>query len=131
MLEENIDVIRVEHPDGYGMFRSYDKDHNIRSHSVDEICHDLCIRHYDFNEPSGDGLNLDRDSKDWFCAYKTIEQIQEWVKPEEFKILFDNDYKIYVLSVSEYQIGESQIIYTKDSILNKRDISTLFTTNKI
>ena len=122
-------IIRIERPDGIGMFRN-----EVAVLNIIELI-DLAKRHGNgkFPIPYYDkNLNIIscyKDDKEWFCAYKSIEQLQQWVKPNEFKYLFNYSYKVLLLDVTEYQEGEYQILYTKESILNRKDISNLFKTN--
>ena len=119
-------IIRIERPDGIGMFRN-----DVSVYNIPEL-NSLANRHSHGNFPIpyddtklGE-LSCYKDDKNWFCAYKSIEQLQQWIKPEEFQYLFNNDYKLLLLDVTEYQEGEYQILYTKESILNSKDISNLF-----
>lgn len=116
-------IIRIEHTDGYGMFIGYDPKDKYRAHCVEKLCNDLSERHRSFNDPWEDNLRI---TPKYFCAYKSVEQLQQWIKPDEFKILKDNGYKILTLVVTNYQEGRDQIIYTKDSIVSTTDISSLF-----
>jgi len=123
-------IIRIEHEsDGYGMFISKDGRRVEVGRNQNEILPDLYERHKNFNSPHNDGLEmyfpLDRKGN-WFCSFKSIEQLQEWVKPDELRILFENGFHILILDVSEWVDGEHQIIYTKESIVSQKDISDLF-----
>lgn len=123
-------IIRIERPDGIGMFMN-----DCGVYEIPEL-EDCADRHGwgQFPKPQRDinvenkflHLNITKDNKEWFCAYKSIEQLQQWIKPNEFKHLFNNAYKVLLLDVTEYQEGEYQILYTKESILNSKDISNLF-----
>lgn len=119
-------VIRVEHSDGFGMFVGRMENGGERGHAAREIVNALWRRHDNFNTPSEDGLF--RTDKH-FCAYKSIQQIQQWIEPEEFKILFSNGYKVLLLEVSDCQIGEHQAIYKKSCVVSSKDISQLFILN--
>jgi len=121
-------IIRIEHLDGIGLFQDYHKSTNFRPHSVFDICEDLGERHQNgnFPVPSRDNLDINKEDKEWFCAYKSIDQLQQWVKKDEFQILFENNYKVLLLDVTEYQEGEYQIVFTKESIIQTKDISNLF-----
>jgi hypothetical protein len=133
-MKESKTIIRIEHKsDGFGMFRSKLKDGDDNPSRVevgddeDDILFELGKRHNDgFYTPFGDGLDMNLGFKEWFCAFKSIEQIQQWILPDEFKVLLDNDFQILLLTVTEYQEGNHQIIFTKESITSSQDISTLF-----
>jgi len=101
-----VQLVRVEHPsDGYGMWRT---DNSIsKIYGLD----DLLERHSAYTDgmPTPQQENLGMTGKH-FCAYNSIEQIQQWVKPDEFKILFENGFIVLLLEVSECQTGEAQYI---------------------
>lgn len=110
-------VLRFEHRgSGEGMFSS-GAAYNIGY---------IGDRHREFNTPYRDGLDLERDGKEWFCGYKTIEQMQEWVKKEEAQKLIARYHDALLLEVSEWQEGSHQIIFTRESIQSRKVINELF-----
>jgi hypothetical protein len=124
----------MEHPsDGLGIFGTRKKGEACEyiwgsltptfDYSPDEIG-DMMSRHRDFNTPTQD--NLDFIVGEHFCAYRSIEQIQQWITKEEFIKLFTYGFKVYMIDVSECQIGNDQVIYKKEHILQQKDISSLF-----
>lgn len=118
-------VLRVEHLDGWGMFISYKDDmhrQNVKALELFEIAE----RHNTFNDPDEDRLNIYKGNKEWFCAYKSVEQLQEWLTPQEIEILSKNGYKVLMLDVEEYQEGRDQVIFTKESIISSKDVTKLF-----
>jgi hypothetical protein len=117
-------VIRIEHSDGWGMFMDRDTNDN----TVDFILPELYERHMTFHSPYTDEFKMQEIEFDekWFCAYKSIKQLQQWIMKDEFAVLFEYGYKVLLLDVTNYQEGNDQIIYTKGSIINSKDISNLF-----
>lgn len=114
-------VIRIQHPDnGVGIFMNDIK--SLRSMNLLE----LLQRHQMFNDPYMDGLNLHKDGKKYFCAYKTLEQLQEWIMTEEIGVLKKHGFRFLLLEVSDFQEGDFQIIFTKESITNMKDITDIF-----
>ncbi len=114
-----IQIIRIEHKDsGKGLFRHLD------------VCWqeltELFERHCKFKTPGADGLNIRQSDKEWFCAYKTLEQFQNWILKEEIPIILAHGYDIWLLEVTEYQEGRDQVIFTKESIQNLRNLNDLF-----
>jgi len=111
-----ITVVRVE-KDGVGIFCN---DTIIYTPEVRSIYR----RHSeDFPNPMGEGLEFDDD---WFCAYKTVDQFKEWVRTDEMIDLIEQGFRAYMIEVSNFQEGEYQVIYTKDSIVTKTDITNIF-----
>jgi hypothetical protein len=119
-IMEAIKIIRIEHPsDGIGIFRT--------GHYFDSyIAQHFYSKHRGMLTPYSDGLDLWMDNKDWFCAYKSIEQFKEWVEQEWVVPILESGFNILLLSVTQYQIGEYQVIYTKESIIKKEIINSLF-----
>lgn len=112
-------IYRVEHQDGKGIFRCCvwkDVQNNTR----------IMQRHGSFNTPSLDGLDLSKDEKIWFCAYKTKKDLLKWLTITDLTYVVKNlGLRVYRITVKEYQIGEYQVIYPKESILKKEDITNL------
>lgn len=122
MAQETKQIIRIEHPvDGIGLFQS-----NQITLSWTHLS-SILYRHQKFNNPSMNGLDIEEDYLEWFCAYKSVEQVQEWILKDEMTSLC-NDYGfiVYLLEVNQYQEGRDQIIFTKESIISKKDITELF-----
>lgn len=129
---KTIKVIRFER-DGKGLFRH--RDETIYDNSIADRTY---RRHQngDFPTPWNDKLidkssgeeylDLDKNSRNWFCAYKTIEQVQAWILTDEIEFFVSIGFRILMLEVEEYQEGERQTIYTRESIVNIEDITSLF-----
>lgn len=90
------------------------------------ITQDVYKRHYDFPTPSRYGLDMYLDGKEWFCGYKSIDELQSWVYSDEIKFFISKGFKVLLLEVTEFQLGEYQIIFTKESITSSKDITSLF-----
>lgn len=122
----SIKVLRIENISGFGIFWS-------RPSFAYSICSTVGDRHVNFPIPyedknvvDGYGLNLYQDSKQWFCAYKTVDQLKQWITVEECRELTQHGFAVYLLEVEEYQEGEYQVIFTKESIISKQDVTELF-----
>jgi len=125
-----ISCIRIEHPiDGKGLFQNtYDeKTGDGLKDTVDAFNMEVCRRHNDMDTPWSDP-NLDRflEKKEWFCAYKNLDQLALWMDNMEIREVLEHGYNIYQLSVNEFQVGSDQIMYTKESIERKENINQLF-----
>lgn len=129
-----ITIIRIEHKEsGLGIFqtRSNKGKWNIfigKPFLIDQLpLKRLQTRHEDsFPAPFKDSL-ITRDAKDnEFCAFKSIEQVQQWITPREIKVLTANNFKILELKVTNYTVGEYQVLFYKDSIVKSRDITHIF-----
>ena len=88
--------------------------------------YNLFPRHANFNTPQEDGLNIELEGKEWFCAYKSLEQFEEWVILSEVRVLIENGFDVLLLDVEDFQIGKHQVIFTKQSITSTKIINELF-----
>ena len=118
---ETVTIVRIEHKSGIGIWQS-----GVYRELSNRI--EFCDRHDEFPLPYEETPRLytELDKKEWFCAFKTIEQMNEWVTQTEMKEFIDLECSVIVLDVSEWQEGKHQILYTKESIISQRDISDLF-----
>lgn len=124
-------IIRIEHTDGNGMFRSNSNRFSVGDETDNVLLNNLWQRHNAWNEggmpiPRNDGIDLWKDEKEWFLGFKSMEQFGQWCLPEEIKELLKLDFKVLMIDVEEYQEGGYQIAFTKETILQKKDISSLF-----
>lgn len=63
-----------------------------------------------------------KDGKDWYSAGKSIENMQDWFSAEDACLLVKNGYGLYELTVTEYQEKELEILFTKESVINIKNI---------
>lgn len=125
-------LYRIEFPDGYGLFfkNLWDNEGNIVLSRNVYGCKDfpdLWTRHVQgFKDPERDNLNVKKDGKNYFCAFKSIKHLKYWITKDQFKHLIGLGFRIFIIQATDYQIGKYQILYTKESIKCKIDI-----TNKI
>lgn len=126
-----ITIIRIEHKEsGLGIFQTKGKtgkrDFFGPLSLIEELpLKRLCSRHNEkFPSPCNDLNRYIKD--DEFCAFKSIEQVQQWITPREINILTNNDFRILELKVTNYTIGNYQILFYKDSIIKSRDITHIF-----
>ncbi len=120
-------IIRIESPkDGLGLFRSIDDPLDKPKFKKLWARHTTNGPKGGFPTPSNEGLEIYKDDKRWFCAFKSLSQFQKWVKPSEARNIVKEGFKILLLEVNDYQESKMQIIYTKESITSMKDISSLF-----
>lgn len=125
-----IQAVRIEHSDGQGMFGEWfiheNGDETPREHStVGKFLPEVLYRHNGFNTPYEDfGYKFEHGQH--FCAYKSIDQLQQWIYPNEMKIIIDRGYCVYLLELEDVLVGRDQICYKKSDIISKQDITSLF-----
>lgn len=116
-----ITVVRIENIEqGMGIFGYMDELERY------PLADETYRRHLRFNTPDEDGLDLRMNGQEWFCAYKSLSQFEEWVKREEAQFFIQNGFKIVMLDITDYQIGRDQVIFTKESIVQEVDITNIF-----
>lgn len=122
-------AIRIEHALGWGMFRAEDKDGNyINDEDIvgDELS-EMFKRHYaDFPIPQMDSGILREPEDDEFCAFKSLEQLDQWVTPDEIRELIKRGFTVFIIELEEATIGEYQILYKKEDVLAKLEINDLY-----
>ena len=128
-----IQAIRIEHTDGVGMFIARNRDGSLRDQSVlsgyynaetdYSIKRSIWERHDQFPALY---LDIKNATGDHFCAYKSIDQLKEWLTTEEIVYLKSLGYSVYLLELETALIGEYQIAYKKTDIITKQDITQLF-----
>ena len=84
-------------------------------------------RHKYFPVPFMEDLNLNKGESEWFCAYITVQVMQQWLADRDIQFLIRRGFKVLLLTVSDFQKGEKQAVYTKESIINQEDITSIFT----
>ena len=115
-------IIRIEHPsDGKGIWRS-----NTTVYDTLSNIWEFVSRHRQFPNPTYEGDVTGFIEGIHYCAFKSIEQLQEWVYKDEIKELLELGFKVYMLDVSNWLEGNYQICYKKEDILQQKDISELF-----
>lgn len=123
-------IIRIEHPeDGIGWFNSEFGD---KHSNYSEICFrhtknngfpnfrndDVLREQFDLNE----GL-----TEDYFFAFKSIEKLEAGFTREELKeIINEQGFQVLMLTVSKWFESEYQVVFRKEDVLEKEDISFMF-----
>ena len=107
-------AIRIEHLNGKGPFQIVD------DYDPFSLIPEFLSRHASFPTADRDGVNR---TQDHYFAYKKVAQIYKWVSKEEYKILKENNFRIYSLRLKNYEEGQQQIIFKKEDVINKKDIT--------
>ena len=71
-------------------------------------------------------LKINLRQENIFCAFKSIDQFQEWVSPQEIKEFIKMGFEILLIDTSDHIEGMFQIIYYKEDIVQVKDITNLF-----
>jgi hypothetical protein len=129
-------LIRIEHTDGFGMFRR--KEDRYRLGECENTNQMYELHTYNFPTPGRDkGLDLnnlscedyDKFMEGKFCAFKTLDQFYQWIVKDELTWLLKNhDFKVITIEINDMSIweGEYQVLYRKEDIINVEDITSLF-----
>lgn len=125
-----IKVLRLEHNDGSGIFTSYINGEHREYNPWSVACHeDVSSRHQQFKDPYKEEFSSDIYvfiEGLHFCAYKSIEQFQDWIHKDEFAQYYAHGIKAYILELSDCFIGIDQVLFKKSDVISKTDVSELF-----
>lgn len=123
-----IEVLRIETNGGTGVFANdIDCAYDLIPSACDRhfVGKSHCLGTY-FPSPQEDGLNMNKDNKEWFCAFTSLKQLNELFFPDEIKVLLDHGYNIRLLTVTNYQKGNSQVVFTRDSVIKTQTLNSIF-----
>jgi hypothetical protein len=115
-----IKAIRIEANDGIGVFLTIYKSADRCSLGSGMDLWDAVERHSRFNTPTDDGITIFDDE---FCAYHSIEQLRTWFTPDELYTIITHGYRVYELTLSTAKVGRDNIVFNKNNIISKIDIS--------
>lgn len=121
-------VIRIEHDNGWGVFNFHCHKKSRGAPSIWDIygLRHFGGRHADFPEPSDEFLNRESGGTSWFCAYH-VHNFETWVQPNEIRMMHNKlDLKVMLFTVTEFQAGECQVLFTKESIIDAEDITSKY-----
>jgi hypothetical protein len=119
-------VIRIEHSDGWGMFRKNYAVHPSGRYVLGDSpeTQQMYELHYNRNTPRDDGIKM---NDDMYCAFESLDTFNALVIPEELRWLLNNqEFKVLMLDVKKVAVGKHQVCYKKTDILQTKDISSLF-----
>lgn len=120
-------VIRLQDKTGTGIFQTNIFKKYGYGNSVDKAHWNMMLRHNDFNTPQRDlGIEEKFIEGTHRCAYKSLDQLQEWIPRKEIKKFIRRGIVVLCHTVSDCFIGEHQICYDPIYITSTEDISELF-----
>ena len=119
-------LVRLEFDNGIGIFQQDDYDENLHQTILD--------RHQSFNCIKQDFLITNKiesiDLKKYYCAYKSVSQLKQWITQKQLKALFKLGCNAYLLEVSKCIEGEHQFIYMKSDIVNQTVLNSILIESK-
>lgn len=117
-------IIRIEHTTGWGLWRAHLNPFTAIIEEL-ECFNEVLEKHKNMptviNDPGLGSRNTDE-----FCAFKSIEEFNQWMDKAWMPELVDNDFKVLMIDVSECRIGQYQVVFKKEHILQTKDITSLF-----
>ena len=116
-------VVRIEHPVSGEGFMSAVQGIGCPYKNF-SFSQELLKKFSKFPVPHIDRIRFDENH---FCAFKSINQMKYWIPKKWIKEMIDYGFCVYELELSNYQEGEKQVCFKKKSIINKNDITNLFT----
>lgn len=125
-------VIRIEHPeDGIGIFITRTKGLTCWKNKKVTSTFDYSVRNignvYEKHSDMPGARRIEGFIEDrYYCAYPSVEVMKKWINCGEIKQLLSFGFVVLVLDVTDYIETLEQVIYTKESIVSSKDISSLF-----
>ena len=121
-----VECVRIEHPsDGLGFWRSLDSFEipKIRSSKF----HLAIKNHHNEMQTPWEDPRLDGASCEEFCAMKNVEDVYCWFEKKWMEeIITTLGFRVYKLKIKEARFGHHQILFNKENIVEKIDISCEF-----
>lgn len=121
-----ITIIRVEHTNGWGLWRARlnNNDNNSIIESLD-CFQEILDRHSNMPSVKNDPGLGSRDDNE-FCAWGSINEFDRWMDRSWIPELVENGFKILLIEVSECRVGKYQVVFKKENVLQTKDITSLF-----
>lgn len=122
--QQTFNIIRVEHEDGWGMFRFNEATgyrYTIGDTKETAAMYNL---HYSRPRPHEDGIKFIAGED--YCAFDSLETFSSLVKPRSINFLFKHGFKVVMLTVTAIKRGGHQVAYRKEDVIEVKDISSLF-----
>ncbi len=120
-------IVRIEHKDsGIGIWNhSNDGSYKRNVEAIDsyELLRD---RHLNFLRPFEETNLKGIFNKDYYCAFKSLDQLKDWIYDNEVKELIDQGFIILLIELNNYHEGDYQIIFKKEDIITRKDITDIF-----
>lgn len=63
-----------------------------------------------------------KDGLKWFSGCSNVEDMNRWFSVQDAVELFENGYRLYEFEVNQYVVEEFQVLFTRESITNKKEI---------
>lgn len=123
-----MEVIRIEHPHtGLGLFRSPMKIDNLIITNMSLIesldCYnDIIIKHEYFYSPKEEKLKFIPNKH--YCAFKSIDQLNEWFTKDQLIAIYSLGFKIFSIKLSKYIEGKYQVVFRKRDIIQMKNITS-------
>lgn len=121
-----ITVIRIEYLDGNGIFSAKDEKGYLL-HKKLNCKNKLEFCFYFFPSPKKDNKICRNPLKNEYCGFLSLADMNYHLNPDLIYDLIKTGFKIYIMQVKTGVLGEFQILYKKEDIVSKKDITYLFT----
>lgn len=125
---------RVEFSDGYGLFFKNLFKNNVRLDKrpfyAEKDFPELHKRHLEnFKFPKDENLDVNFERREWFCAFNDLKSLLYWIHKEEMVKMISLGFKVYEITCSDFQIGKLQTLFTKEFIIEKKDMTNEILSN--
>lgn len=115
-------VIRIEHSDGNGIWRS--ADNKCRRYELDNSEFTRQMHYLHRGIPAA--IYMHGFTKQHYCAFESMETFKPFIVDNELKWLLNNGFKVLLIDVKSVISDGYQVAYKKCDIISTKDISSLF-----
>ena len=110
-------IFRIENPTTmHGMW--YDQHGNF-----DPAIHRLCPNSPSKDLPMPECMDHNLNGKQWYSAGKSIDNMQHWFSREDAERLVSHGFRLYQFVVSEFQVKELEVLFTREGVVSQVEIS--------
>lgn len=128
MKGKNIVAYRIEHPPcGEGIWNANKPgEPDTRLYHSFSFRGDLVYIHQKFPCPQEERELCFTFNPSYFCAYPNKKAFEDWFEKDWFPEIINAGFKIYELTLSEAYYSDNQVIFKKENITLKKDITNEF-----
>ena len=110
-------IYRIENPNTMnGMWYDYNGNFNP---TIQNLCPNSIAKDF----PMGYCDDHKKDSKDWYSAGKSKENMHYWFSKEDALNLINNGFSLFEFKVNEWFEKENEILFTREGVISASILS--------
>lgn len=68
-----------------------------------------------------------KNGRRWYSGCKDLEQLKTWFSNKDVEELLEGGYRLYEFECEEYTVEDNQVLFTREGVLNKKEIQLVKT----